>query len=63
MVSESDTPVNLAAAACALRMLARLMLRAALAKGDPVANPRESRSSSTLTVVPQPRPHQRDDAA
>ena len=47
----------------ALRLLARLMVRAHHAHRDYVANPSESRVSSALTVSPNPRPDHVDDAA
>lgn len=47
----------------ALRLLARLMVRAHQADGDCEAIMPVSRSSSTLTVVPQTRTHHDDEAA
>jgi hypothetical protein len=47
----------------ALRLVARLMVRSRLRDGDHEAMGGELGPCSALTVVPQPRPHQRDDAA
>jgi len=47
----------------ALRTLARMMVRSHEANGDHRAITVESRPSSALTVSPNPRPDQVDDAA
>ena len=62
-ISESVAPVNSAAVEHTLRTLARLMVRSYQRDGDQTAIMHDSNSGSALTVVPQPRPHQRDDAA
>ncbi len=47
----------------ALRILAIMMVRSHLSRGDCEAIPQESRSSSALTVSPKGHPHDVDDAA
>jgi len=47
----------------ALRALARMLVRNYHAEREGVANPPAARSSSTLTVLPQARPDEVDDAA
>jgi hypothetical protein len=47
----------------ALRLLARWLVRAHRAKGDPVANAPRKGGSSALTVAPEPSPHHGDEAA
>jgi hypothetical protein len=56
VVEFEDVAVSAPALDRTLRTLARMMIRAYRAEGECVTNPRESGSSSTLTVVSNRRP-------
>ena len=63
VVESQTTDASIPAVENALRTLARLMVRRHGAVGEGVANADDSRTRSTLTVVPHRSPHDHDEAA